>query len=545
MAGELGELSVSIGADTSGLKRGVDEASGSLRSIGRRAAAAARGVALVGTAAAAAVAGFTALSRSVSDTAREIKNFAQLANTSTTQFQRLAFGAESAGVPAQKFADILKDVNDKVGDFLATGGGELQDFFEQIAPQVGITAEEFRKLSGPQALQRYFDGLEQANLSQSEMTFFMEAIADEASALIPLLRSGGQGFSEMASEADRLNAVLSQIEIQRLTELRGEFAKLEQQLKTETARAVSQFDDIIKTSLEGISDAVENVARGFNAFMDDLRDAENKRSIEGINRELERLFDQKARLDQRVDMFGVDSPQGQQAIEVLREVKAEYDELIARKQQLMAPVIDIRPDTEGARFERVGGIPSTGEDEAGGIGSQSDVERTRANLQAKLDIIRESLMTERELEIEHHEQRKELLAEIRENELITAQEHMQLLRKEEMRHNEILRKADEKTAQERAEIEQKHAAVVQSMREQVVRHGISLLRQFAGESKAAAIALIALEKGLAIAQTIMQTQVAQMRALAELGPIAGPPVAAKIGTMGAVSVAVIVRPVPA
>lgn len=60
----------------------------------------------------------------------------------------------------------------------------------------------------------------------------------------------------------------------------------------------------------------------------------------------------------------------------------------------------------------------------------------------------------------------------------------------------------------------------------------SFLQQFAGKSKAAAIAAIAIQKGLSIAQIISNTAAAQMRALAELGPIAGPPVAAKMGLYG-------------
>ncbi|HEV8036079.1 tape measure protein [Yoonia sp.] len=67
----------------------------------------------------------------------------------------------------------------------------------------------------------------------------------------------------------------------------------------------------------------------------------------------------------------------------------------------------------------------------------------------------------------------------------------------------------------------------------------SLMQQFAGKSKAAAIAAIAIQKGLSIAQIIANTAAAQMRALAELGPIAGPPVAAKIGVMGKVQAALV------
>lgn len=59
-----------------------------------------------------------------------------------------------------------------------------------------------------------------------------------------------------------------------------------------------------------------------------------------------------------------------------------------------------------------------------------------------------------------------------------------------------------------------------------------LLSLFAGKSKGAAIAALAIQKGLAIAQIVTSTAAAQMRAYAELGPIAGAAMAAKIGLLG-------------
>ena len=98
-------------------------------------------------------------------------------------------------------------MNDKVGDFLATGAGPMADFFENIAPQVGVTADQFARLSGQEALMLYVRSLEQANLSQAEMTFYMEAIASDATALLPLLSNNAtemRRFGEEASEAGRI-----------------------------------------------------------------------------------------------------------------------------------------------------------------------------------------------------------------------------------------------------------------------------------------------------------------------------------------------------
>ncbi len=172
----------------------------------------------IGAAAAAGAAGLATLVVKTAESAREIQNMSRVANASTTEFQRYAAGAKTVGIEQDKLADILKDVNDRVGDFLSTGGGEMKDFFENIAPQVGVTAEQFRKLSGPQALQLFYSSLEKANLSQAEMTFYMEAMANDTTALIPLLKNGGAGFKEMGDQAQAMGAVLSDLEIKQLEE---------------------------------------------------------------------------------------------------------------------------------------------------------------------------------------------------------------------------------------------------------------------------------------------------------------------------------------
>jgi hypothetical protein len=94
----------------------------------------------------------------------------------------------------------------------------MADFFEKIAPQVGVTAEQFRGLSGPDALQLYVSTLEKANLSQSEMTFFMEAIANDSTRLLPLLRNNGAAMAEQAKQAEALGIALSEVDAQNITD---------------------------------------------------------------------------------------------------------------------------------------------------------------------------------------------------------------------------------------------------------------------------------------------------------------------------------------
>ena len=140
---------------------------------------------------------------------KEIADLARIAGTTAEDFQELAFAAKTVGIDQNKLSDIIKDMNDRVGDFLATGGGPMKDFFEQVAPLVGVTADQFRDLSGPQALQLYASTLEKAGANQQDFTFFMEAMASDATALVPLLRNNAAGFKEIGKQARDAGAIMS------------------------------------------------------------------------------------------------------------------------------------------------------------------------------------------------------------------------------------------------------------------------------------------------------------------------------------------------
>ena len=164
----------------------------------------------IGVAAAGAIVGVTAFANSITHNVRELQTLSNLVGSTPQEFQKLSEGSKRVGIEQDKLADIFKDTNDKIGDFLQTGGGAAADFFENIAPQIGVTAKEFANLSGPQALQKYYNSLEKANLTQSEMTFYMEAIASDATNLIPLLKENGKGFKEYGDQAERAGAIISE-----------------------------------------------------------------------------------------------------------------------------------------------------------------------------------------------------------------------------------------------------------------------------------------------------------------------------------------------
>ena len=189
--------------------RGFGRLSREMEAANTRLAAFARRVGVaMGAAAAATTAALGVIVRTTAQSAAQIQQFAQVANATPEVFQRWSAASATVGIEQEKLADILKDVNDRVGDFLQTGGGPMADFFENIAPQVGVTAEQFARLSGPEALQLYITSLERAGLSQQEMTFYLEAMASDATRLIPLLANGGAEMTRLGERAAGFGTVL-------------------------------------------------------------------------------------------------------------------------------------------------------------------------------------------------------------------------------------------------------------------------------------------------------------------------------------------------
>lgn len=261
----LGQLTLDLVARIGGFEQPLDQAARTskkrMREIEQNGRDAAAGIAQVTAAAAAAGAGVVAYSNMAAQSARELKNQAQVANATVEELQRMAYASTTVGVQQEKLSDILKDVNDRVGDFMNTGGGEMADFFEKIAPQVGVTAEQFRNLSGPQALQLYFDSLQKANLSQSEMTFYLESISDQATALIPLLRDGGAGFAELSDEADALGIVLTDVQTNALTDLAHDMDRVTGIMKGAGNVAVAE----LAPAMSGLADSIIETAEAWRS----------------------------------------------------------------------------------------------------------------------------------------------------------------------------------------------------------------------------------------------------------------------------------------
>ena len=128
----------------------------------------------------------------------ELQVLANRAKTNVETFQILSSASKNLGVDQDALAGILADVQEKLGEFSATGGGGAADFFEALQNNTRMTDEEIRNLGktlqgkdGVEALQLIKDKMDELGASSQEQRFVFESLAGDLGNLLPLFADGG------------------------------------------------------------------------------------------------------------------------------------------------------------------------------------------------------------------------------------------------------------------------------------------------------------------------------------------------------------------
>ena len=279
MSRSLGVLTLDLIARTGGFESGMDKAQRTadkkLRQIEREAQARAKAIedafATIGGGIAAAFAGIQ-----ISDTVRQFFEFgnqiqrsASVANIAARDLQIWTAATKSLGIEQEKLADIFKDIDDKVGDFTANGAGPMKDFVDQWGKAAGITAEQLKRLAGPEVLQLVTKTMEAAGASTSETTFMLEALASDASHLTPILADNAKGLKEAGERAQSFGLILSDETLggikevnKGVTDLQDAGAGWVRQLGTDlipTLLEVKRNLDAVWTTLDSMGVAISGV----------------------------------------------------------------------------------------------------------------------------------------------------------------------------------------------------------------------------------------------------------------------------------------------
>jgi len=170
-----------------------------------------KSVNLVGTFGAGMAAGLSVMVARSVDASTEMSRLAQSVGVSTESMSEWSHAAKTVNLEGDKMADIFKDVQDKIGDFAATGGGGAADMFKRL----NLNVREFVGLAPDQQLIKIGEALDGVQ-SRSEKIFFLEALAGDASRLLPLLEDGAEGLRALQAEAEALGVSITDVDAAKL-----------------------------------------------------------------------------------------------------------------------------------------------------------------------------------------------------------------------------------------------------------------------------------------------------------------------------------------
>lgn len=477
---------------------------------------------------------------------RELEQMALKAGVSVERMQELAYATEQYNVTGDQLSDMLKDVQDKLGDFSATGGGEFKDWMDNIAPKVGLTVSKLQQMAGPEALIAVQNAMDATNVSASEQVFYLEAIANDVSVLQPLLRNNGAELQRLTTHYRNLNVALSETDISQLKELDQKLKDIGLRLQSSFAQGVLGASEQIDWLTEKLGYAVSY----WGTLLDSW--ADNPRTIDGMSRRLGNLREELGDLDEQIKevsstqkQFGgvsvwdalLGDTAGKSALPELQQRRAEIEAEIQRIQdaygrkrfgigeqpEYLPPEPPSSRDTSADTQK----LLDQGERRLATLDMQyaDELEKMRLAHQDRLDEIDGMQISEAELRRRGYDSLEELRDEYRQREAdyFTQEQADYMAKREEAMAKELeadQRKQDALAEQERQRIEKQKAFQQQAARDvinfttQTISLTTDMLQQSGKDQTFVMKALLAAQKLLAIPSIIVAGQLAEANAAA-------------------------------
>lgn len=261
----IASLIVEISARSEKLKAGLSSAYGAVSSF---AAKAVKSLALIGAVVGGVlVAAFAKLTSMISEQADKIDNMskeAQKVGASYAQFQKLAYGADLAGVSTDQLSQSIKKLNISIGD-AQSGTGAAKDAFEKLGLSANALANmnvEERYLAISDALGKIKDKTLQSKLA---VDIFGKSGVDSLVFLTSNIRETSKEFEGLGLTITDAQAAAVESFNDSKTRLGALWEGFKDQLTVAVAPAFDEFIKwITKTIKEmgGMEKAAQTFARG-------------------------------------------------------------------------------------------------------------------------------------------------------------------------------------------------------------------------------------------------------------------------------------------
>ena len=519
MAQVAGELEIRMFAEIARLRTDMEKATGIVSKAGKSmessAALATKAFGFLGISIGAV--GFVSFIKGSIDAMDKLRDLSKTTNITVENLSGLKLAAQQSGGDLNSVADSINKLSQNMGK-------DAEKF-----RALGITAKE--PLEAFKQLADIYTKLEDP---QQRAAVMAAALGKSWAGAAPLLSEGSARIQEMVDKGARLSGVTKEM-TEQADALNDKWAEL-----TGTGGLLTRMVGPMLPLLNSVADGMLNASDQTNKLAT---------SISPLAEILKVLLVLASDVGFIFTTMGKDIARAVENVKLIAKGDFAGSRALGEVFRKDAEAAKLALDAYQAQIMRAG---LTGKTAAGATGPVAGADAAASNAArflddgkgAKDEASREQAIRDALHKVREDDDKRELAQIQLQNEQKAAlEEEARQSRYEGYRLDEERRVEDgqrvialaQNTFAQQKEIEMQKRA----MQMTTWQLGAELLMTFAGQSKAAAIAVIAINKGLAIAQVVQSTSVAVMRAFAELGPIAGAPVAASMKLLGGIQVGLI------
>lgn len=571
-------VEVIIGADTSQLDDAVGGSKESLVGLSDRMKSTIVSAAKLGAAATAAGAAIAAALtvkglRSVDAQAK----LARRLDATADGLRAVQIAASNAGVDFEVFNDAADNLNERIGE-AQTGAGIAAEALTFL----GLEASKLEKMDVDERFLVIAERLKEMNATTAQASFLLAELGIEEKRIINLMMDGGEAIRSAREEIQAYGLSLTEIDAAKVEIANKSFATigrvvdgLAQKMAVEMAPIIAVVSELFldlakngKQAGEDIADglnesnssaytvlsalnaisqffdllgatgswAADRIKLGFLSFADSIAnepvDALNGliellNKILGIDIEKSNLsrVGESIRESMQETMIGMadSSTDLQKAFERMSQPFEESE--ISRKlksfeERVKESVQEISSATSKIDLTGLGQTGENGDTEGGGANNeQRPEENLKEQLERRLQMIRESNMSERELMLQKFQQENEDLLLSFENKLIAQQEYERLILEQSKRFEEELTRIEKAEADKRKRDTNKEV----SEKEKAYSDFYSNIEGLLGKNSKE---MFKINKARALSEGAMDAHEAVMGAYKVGAKIGGPPVGA-------------------
>lgn len=484
-----------------------------------------------------ATAGAAALSASVVATStmvRNQQNMARISNMTVQEYNAMSFAAGQYGLAAESIADVSKDAIEKVGEYINTGGGGLQDFADAMNMTKQETldwARSVQGMSGTDIFKKMIAEMEEAGLSAAQMSNALESLGSDTTNLIPLFENNGKEVERLTGKYNEFNQELSPEQVANYRKTAENIDLMTASIKTMTAQALEPaIKEVYEfmTAFEKIGDRRKSY--GLRTEIDALA-KESRELKEKVNAGTGWFYDDEdlAEDKARLDAILVEYNQKTDELRQLREKDQKtFGDLYGGQDQIIFPSTS---STHKTSFETETNKEKTWGDIYGGTDT---VDTYLLNLSKQQDAEAQVLADSLKLSTETLEEKYDRESAILEQGLSDHQEYLEAKKMLDDEYADAQREATEKAAQ----FQYQNSMDLLSYTSDMFGITTNMLESAGKEQSAVYKALFLAQKAAAIPSMIVATEEAATKALT-MGPVAGPILAASTKALGYASIGVV------